>query len=41
MKRLVCPQKDFILNTINEIKDYFITEIPERELMSKRLLINI
>ena len=35
MKRLVCPQKDFILNTINKIKDYFITEIPERELMSK------
>ena len=25
------------LNKINEIKDYFITEIKERELMSKRL----
>ena len=27
----------FRLNKINEIKDYFITEIRERELMSKRL----
>ena len=27
----------FRLNKINEIKDYFITEIKERELMSKRL----
>ena len=25
------------LNTINEVKDYFIAEIRERELMSKRL----
>ena len=27
----------FRLNKVNEIKDYFITEIKERELMSKRL----
>ena len=27
----------FGLNKINEIKDYFVTEIKERELMSKRL----
>ena len=27
----------FRLNKINEIKDYFIAEIKERELMSKRL----
>ena len=26
----------FSLNKINEIKDYFIAEIKERELMSKR-----
>ena len=33
------PSNDqqFRLNKINEIKDYFITEIKERELMSKRL----
>ena len=30
-------QQQFRLNTINEIKDYFVTEIKERELMSKRL----
>ena len=30
------PQR-FRLNKINEIKDYFITNIKERELMSKRL----
>ena len=29
--------KQFRLNKINEIKDYFITEIKERELMSKNL----
>ena len=28
--------QQFRLNQINEIKDYFITEIKERELMSKR-----
>ena len=30
-------QREFTLNTINEIKDYFIADIRERELMSKRL----
>ena len=30
-------QQQFILNKINEIKDYFLAEIKERELMSKRL----
>ena len=30
-------QKQFRLNKINEIKDYFYAEIKERELMSKRL----
>ena len=30
-------QQHFRLNKINEIKDYFIAEIKERELMSKRL----
>ena len=30
-------QKHFRLNKINEIKDYFVAEIKERELMSKRL----
>ena len=29
--------QQFRLNKVNEIKDYFITEIKERELMSKRL----
>ena len=29
--------QEFKLNKINEIKDYFIAEIKERELMSKRL----
>ena len=29
--------QQFRLNKINEIKDYFIAEIKERELMSKRL----
>ena len=29
--------KQFRLNKINEIKDYFIAEIKERELMSKGL----
>ena len=28
---------EFRLNKINEIKDYFVAEIKERELMSKRL----
>ena len=30
-------QQHFRLNKINGIKDYFVTEIKERELMSKRL----
>ena len=30
-------KQKFRLNKINEIKDYFIAEIKERELMSKRL----
>ena len=30
-------QQQFRLNKINEIKDYFIAKIKERELMSKRL----
>ena len=30
-------QEQFRLNKINKIKDYFVTEIKERELMSKRL----
>ena len=29
-------QQQFRLNKINEIKDYFVVEIKERELMSKR-----
>ena len=30
-------QEHFRLNKINKIKDYFVTEIKERELMIKRL----
>ena len=30
-------QQQFRLSRINEIKDYFVAEINERELMSKRL----
>ena len=30
-------QQQFMLNKINEIKDYFFAEIKERELLSKRL----
>ena len=30
-------QQQFKLNKINEVKDYFVAEIKERELMSKRL----
>ena len=30
-------QQQFRLNKVNEVKDYFIAEIKERELMSKRL----
>ena len=34
---LLSNHQQFILNKINEIKDYFLAEIKERELMSKRL----
>ena len=42
---IICPNlsqslsddQQFRLNKINEIRDYFVTEIKERELMSKRL----
>ena len=34
---LLSDQQQFRLNKINEVKDYFIAEIKERELMSKRL----
>ena len=30
-------QQQFRLTKINEVKDYFVAEIKERELMSKRL----
>ena len=30
-------KQHFIRNKINEVKDYFVAEIKERELMSKRL----
>ena len=30
-------QQQFRLNKVNEVKDYFIDEIRERELMRKRL----
>ena len=41
-----CPnlnhQQQFRLNKINDVKDYFIAEIKERELTSKKLvLINL
>ena len=31
-------EQQFRLNKINKIKDYFVTEIKERELMSKKLI---
>ena len=34
---LLSDQQQFRINKINEIKDYFVAEIKERELMSKRL----
>ena len=33
----ISNEQQFRLNKINEIKDYFVAEIKERELMSKRL----
>ena len=37
MSVLLSDQQQFRLNKIKEIKDYFVAEIKERELMSKRL----
>ena len=34
-------QQQFRLNKINEIKDYFVAELKERELMRKKYLANI
>ena len=34
---LLCDQQQFRLNKINEIKYYFVAEIKESKLMSKRL----
>ena len=34
-------QQQFRLNKINEIKDYFVAKIKQRELMSKRLSVYI
>ena len=34
---LLSDQQHFRINKINEIKDYFVAEIKERELMRKRL----
>ena len=34
---LLSDQQQFRLNKINEIKDYLVAEIKERELMSKTL----
>ena len=36
LSALLSKEQQFRLNKINEIKDYFVTEITERELMSKR-----
>ena len=33
----ISNEQQFRLNKINEIKDYFVAEIKERELMSKRI----
>ena len=38
---LLSDQQQFRINKINEIKDYFVAEIKERELISKRLCRNI
>ena len=34
-------EQQFRLNKINEIKDYFVAEIKEKGLISKRLLLTI
>ena len=36
-QNLTATQQQFRVNKINEIKYYFVAEIKERELMSKRL----
>ena len=33
----ISNQQQFMLNKISEIKDYFLTEIRERELISKNI----
>ena len=37
LSRALSNEQQFRLNKINEIKDFFVAEIKERELMSKRL----
>ena len=37
---LLSDQQQFSLNKMNEIKDYFVAEIKERELMSKNKYIH-
>ena len=37
LSKIQSNEQQFRLNKINEIKDYFVAEIKERELMSKRL----
>ena len=37
LKPALSDNQQFRLNRINEIRDYFVAEIKERELMSKRL----
>ena len=37
LSTILSNEQQFQLNKINEIKDYFVAEIKERELMSKRL----
>ena len=37
LNEIMSNEQQFRLNKISEIKDYFVAEIQERELMSKRL----
>ena len=37
LNAIISNEQQFRLNKINEIKNYFVAEIKERELMSKRL----
>ena len=39
LSQTLSDNQQFRLNKVNEIKDYFIAEIKERELMSRRLSI--